>query len=176
MGFQAFYRYSRFRGLVCFGKIDSRNLTWPLFRGSLLIATFLCAIWIIGDTGTKKRCICSVYDDMAKAKDLLNSFEREAVVVKAVVVYLGAEVRESTDGQYTHQFALLPSKRDPKGGVVSIKHNKKLTLEENAVYYVEAEASSERPDNHFGVSIYWLRNPKSIKVVSAFREVERTNG
>lgn len=64
MGFQAFYRYSLFRGLVCFGKIDSRNLTWPLFRGSLLIATFLCAIWIIGDTGTKKRCICSVYDDI----------------------------------------------------------------------------------------------------------------
>ena len=176
MGFQAFYRYSLFRGLVCFGKIDSRNLTWPLFRGSLLIATFLCAIWIIGDTGTKKRCNCTVCRNMAKAKDLLNSFEKEAVVVKAVVVYLGAEVRESTDGQYTHQFALLPSKRDPKGGVVSIKHNKKLTLEENAVYYVEAEASSERPDNHFVVSIYWLRNPKSIKVVSAFREVERTNG
>ena len=136
-----------------------------------MIATFLCAIWIIGDTGTKKRCICSVYDDMAKAKDLLNSFGKEAVVVKAVVVYLGAEVRGSAEGQYTHQFALLPSGRDPKGGVVSIKHDKKLTLEENTVYYVEAEASSERPDNHFGVSIYWLRNPKSIKAVSAYKEV-----
>ena len=62
-----------------------------------MIATFLCAIWIIGDTGTKKRCICSVHDDMAKAKDLLNSFEKEAVVVKAVVVYLGAEVRENAE-------------------------------------------------------------------------------
>lgn len=141
-----------------------------------MIATFLCSIWIIGDTGTKKRCICSVYDDMAKAKDLLNSFGKEAVVVKAVVVYLGAEVRGSAEGQYTHQFALLPSGRDPKGGVVSIKHDKKLTLEENTVYYVEAEASSERPDNHFGVSIYWLRNPKSIKAVSAYKEVEYANG
>lgn len=60
--------------------------------------------------------------------------------------------------------------------MVSIKHDKKLTLEENTVYYVEAEASSERPDNHFGVSIYWLRNPKSIKVVSAYKEVEHANG
>ena len=100
---------------------------------------------------------------MAKAKDLLNSFGKEAVVVKAVVVYLGAEVRGSAEGQYTHQFALLPSGRDPKGGVVSIKHDKKLTLEENTVYYVEAEASSERPDNHFGVSIYWLRNLNRLK-------------
>lgn len=133
-------------------------------------------IWIIEDTGTKKRCNCSVYRYMAKAKDLLNSFGKEAVVVKAVVVYLGAEVRGSAEGQYTHQFALLPSGRDPKGGVVSIKHDKKLTLEENTVYYVEAEASSERPDNHFGVSIYWLRNPKSIKAVSTFREVEHANG
>lgn len=141
-----------------------------------MIATFLCSIWIIEDTGTKKRCNCSVYRNMAKAKDLLNSFGKEAVVVKAVVVYLGAEVRESAEGQYTHQFALLPSGRDPKGGVVSIKHDKKLTLEENTVYYVEAEASSERPDNHFGVSIYWLRNPKSIKVVSAYKEVEHANG
>lgn len=141
-----------------------------------MIATFLCSIWIIEDTGTKKRCNCSVYRHMAKAKDLLNSFGKEAVVVKAVVVYLGAEVRESAEGQYTHQFALLPSGRDPKGGVVSIKHDKKLTLEENTVYYVEAEASSERPDNHFGVSIYWLRNPKSIKVVSVYKEVEHANG
>ena len=141
-----------------------------------MIATFLCVIGIVGDTDTKKRCNGAVYDNMAKAKDLLDSFEKEAVGVKAVVLYLGAEVRESADGQYTHQFALMPSKRDPRGGVVSIKHNKKLILDENAVYYIEAEASSERPDNHFGVSIYWLRNPKSIKVVSTFQEVERSNG
>lgn len=113
---------------------------------------------------------------MTTSKDILNSFSKEATIVKAVVLYLGAEIRENQEGQFTHQLALLPSERDPKGGVVSIKHDKKLTLEENVIYYVEAEASSERPDNHFGVSIYWLRNPKSIKAVSHFREVERTNG
>ncbi|EPR90721.1 hypothetical protein M058_09110 [Streptococcus mitis 17/34] len=111
---------------------------------------------------------------MATSKDLLNGFEKEAVVVKAVVLYLGSEIRENTEGQYTHQFVLMPSKRDPRGGVVSVKHSKKLGLETNGVYYLEAEASSERPDNHYGVSIYWLRNPKSLKLVSSFKEMERS--
>lgn len=108
---------------------------------------------------------------MATSKDILNSFGKEANIVKAVALYLGAEVRENQEGQFTHQLALLPSERDPKGGVVSIKHNKKLKLEENTVYYVEAEASSTRPDNHFGVSIYWLRNPQKLQAVSTFKEV-----
>lgn len=110
---------------------------------------------------------------MATSKDLLNSFEKEAVVVKAVVLYLGSEIRENAEGQYTHQFALMPSKRDPRGGVVSVKHSQKLSLEANGVYYLEAEASSERPDNHFGVSIYWTRNPKALKLISSFKEMER---
>lgn len=84
---------------------------------------------------------------MVTSKDILNSFGKEANIVKAVALYLGAEVRENQEGQFTHQLALLPSERDPKGGVVSIKHSKKLKLEENTVYYVEAEASSARPDN-----------------------------
>jgi hypothetical protein len=110
---------------------------------------------------------------MATSKDLLNGFEKEAVVVKAVVLYLGSEIRENAEGQYSHQFVLMPSKRDPRGGVVSVKHSKKLALETNGVYYLEAEASSERPDNHYGVSIYWLRNPKALKLVSSFKEMER---
>ena len=44
------------------------------------------------------------------------------------------------------------------------------------MYYVEAEASSARPDNHFGVSIYWLRNPQKLQAVSAFKEVAVQNG
>ena len=112
---------------------------------------------------------------MATSKDILNSFGKEATIVKAVALYLGADVRENQEGQFTHQLALLPSERDPKGGVVSIKHSKKLVLEENAVYYIEAEASSARPDNHFGISIYWLRNPQKLSKVSNFKEVARTN-
>lgn len=113
---------------------------------------------------------------MATSKDILNSFGKEATIVKAVALYLGAEVRENQEGQFTHQLALLPSERDPKGGVVSIKHSKKLVLEENTVYYIEAEASSARPDNHFGVSIYWLRNPQKLSKVSTFKEVAGQNG
>ena len=113
---------------------------------------------------------------MVTSKDILNSFGKEANIVKAVALYLGAEVRENQEGQFTHQLALLPCERDPKGGVVSIKHSKKLKLEENTVYYVEAEASSPRPDNHFGVSIYWLRNPQKLQVVSTFKEVAVQNG
>ena len=70
---------------------------------------------------------------MATSKEILNSFGKEALVVKAVAVYLGAEVRENQEGQFTHQLVLLPSERDPKGGIVSIKHGKKLVLEENTV-------------------------------------------
>lgn len=108
---------------------------------------------------------------MATSKDILNSFGKEAVIVKAVALYVGAEIRENQEGQFTHQLVLLPSVRDPKGGVVSIKHSKQLALEENTVYYIEAEASSARPDNHYGVSIYWLRNMHKINKVSTFKEV-----
>jgi hypothetical protein len=113
---------------------------------------------------------------MATSKDILNSFGKEATTVKAVAVYLGAEVRENQEGKFSHQFALLPSERDPKGGVVSVKHDKKLTLDENTVYYIEAEASSPRPDNHYGVVIYWLKNPIKVTQVSKFREIGIQNG
>ena len=65
---------------------------------------------------------------MATSKDILNSFGKEATIVKAVALYLGADVRENQEGQFTHQLALLPSERDPKGGVVSIKHSKSWSL------------------------------------------------
>ena len=55
---------------------------------------------------------------MVTSKDILNSFGKEANIVKAVALYFGAEVRENQEGQFTHQLALLPSERDPKGGVV----------------------------------------------------------
>jgi hypothetical protein len=113
---------------------------------------------------------------MATSRDLLQSFDKEANVVKAVVLYLGAEIRENAEGKFSHQFVLMPSKRDPKGGVVVVKHDKKLALDSNSVYYLEAESGSDRADNHFGVSIYWLRNPRMIKPVSSFREVEKSNG
>jgi len=120
----------------------------------------------------KKRCrSIGEVKKMATSKEILNSFGKEALVVKAVAVYLGSEIRENQEGQFTHQLALLPSGRDPKGGIVSIKHSKKLALEDNSVYYIEAEASSARPDNHYGVSIYWLRNPQKVTKVSSFREV-----
>jgi hypothetical protein len=125
------------------------------------------------------KSVVSVSDKVLKmttSKELLNGFGKESLTVKAVAVYLGAEVRENQEGQFTHQLALLPSDRDPKGGIVSIKHNKQLSLEENTIYYIEAEASSARPDNHFGVSIYWLRNPKKVGRVSALKEVESSNG
>lgn len=110
---------------------------------------------------------------MATSKDLLSSFGKEAVTVKAVALYLGAEVRENKEGQFVHQLSLLPSQRDPRGGVVSLKASNKLNLTENTIYLIEAEASSERPDNHFGVSIYWLRNPSKVGAVSDLKEVER---
>lgn len=110
------------------------------------------------------------------SKDYLNSFSKEPTMVKAVVLYLGAEVRENAEGQYTHQFALLPSERDPRGGIVSIKHSKPLNVVENTVYLVDAEANSERPDNHYGVNIYWLRNPKEFRSLSTYQEVAKSNG
>lgn len=137
----------------------------------------VCWLRLFALSEGEERCksIGEVYK-MATSKDILNSFGKEANIVKAVALYLGAEVRENQEGQFTHQLALLPSERDPKGGVVSIKHSKKLKLEENTVYYVEAESSSTRPDNHFGVSIYWLRNPQKLQVVSTFKEVAVQNG
>lgn len=50
----------------------------------------------------------------SKSKELLNSFGKGVTTVKAVVVYLGAEIRENAEGKFSHQFALLPSERDPK--------------------------------------------------------------
>lgn len=108
----------------------------------------------------------------SKSKELLNSFGKGVTTVKAVVVYLGAEIRENAEGKFSHQFALLPSERDPKGGVVNIKHDNKLDLVTNTIYLVEAEANSERPDNHFGVSIYWLKHPKKFGAVSRLQEVD----
>lgn len=108
---------------------------------------------------------------MVSSKELLKGFAKEAVTVKAVALYLGAEIKENAEGKFSHQFALLPSQRDIKGGVVNLKHPDKLKLEENTIYLIEAEASSERPDNHYGVSIYWLRDAKKCSVVSRLREV-----
>lgn len=113
---------------------------------------------------------------MSKTQELLNSLNSEVITVKAVALYLGSEIRENQEGKFTYQFALLPSDRDKKGGVVSIKHDKKFNLEKNIIYYIEAEASSDRPDNHFGVSIYWLRNLKKLVKVSRLEERDIRNG
>ena len=58
------------------------------------------------------KSVVSVSDKVLKmttSKELLNGFGKEALTVKAVAVYLGAEVRENQEGQFTHQLALLPS-------------------------------------------------------------------
>lgn len=113
---------------------------------------------------------------MSKSQELLNSFGSEANVVKVVAVYLGADIRENSENQFSHQLSLLPSNRDPRGGVVSLKNKEKIGFQTNGVYYIEAEAGSPRPDNHFGVSIYWLRNPRKINLISKFNEVEKKDG
>ena len=74
----------------------------------MLVATFALS-------EGKERCksIGEVYK-MATSKDILNSFGKEANIVKAVALYLGAEIRENQEGQFTHQLTLLPSERDLK--------------------------------------------------------------
>ena len=75
----------------------------------MLVATFALS-------EGKERCksIGEVYK-MATSKDILNSFGKEANIVKAVALYCpGAEIRENQEGQFTHQLTLLPSERDLK--------------------------------------------------------------
>lgn len=110
---------------------------------------------------------------MAFADKYVTGLEKKDVVVTAVVLYLGAETRKNKDGMFMHQFALLPSPRDPRGGVVSLKHSQKIPLKENSIYMLEASSASERPDNHFGVSVYWLRNLSNFKEVASLQEVKK---
>ena len=112
---------------------------------------------------------------MATSKNYLAGFESEPTTIKAAGLYLGASVSEY-EGVYSHQFALIPSQRDPKGGVVVLKANKALELRENVVYMIEASSNSDRPSRNYGVTAYYLHTPKKLIPVARFEERELANG
>lgn len=112
---------------------------------------------------------------MATSKNYLQGFENEPTTVKAAGLYLGASITEY-EGVYSHQLALMPSQRDPKGGVIVLKAGKSLEFKENVVYMIEAQSNSDRPSKNYGITAYYLHTPQKITPVARFDEKELTGG
>lgn len=109
---------------------------------------------------------------MSKSKDLLAGFksDKKAYDFQGVVHYAGSEPRETKDGRVSTQFYVLVSDRDPKGAVLVLKTDEQLELRQNTLYHIEAEMKTRYPENHYGISIYWVDGLKNIEPIGFYKE------
>lgn len=98
---------------------------------------------------------------MSKSKDLLAGFksDKKAYDFQGVVHYAGSEPRETKDGRVSTQFYVLVLKTDEQ-----------LELRQNTLYHIEAEMKTRYPENHYGISIYWVDGLKNIEPIGFYKE------